>query len=153
MTWIEQISFLGIFRSNSSQKLLFLALIFFLNSKSKKNASEVFKTSWGEKYISKGPILWFITLQLRYCTVGQPMKFWKKKLFEIVLSSSQYQLVKKIDRSRRFSISVISPIKCQLMKSRKKIKASPEQWGSQWNFEKKKGILRLLSFFITKSIG
>ena len=74
--------------------MTFSALIFFLNSKSRKKASEVFKTFWGEKYISKEPLMRFITLQLRNCTVGQPMKFWKKGFLRLFWFLSQNHLVK-----------------------------------------------------------
>ena len=43
--------------------------------------SDVFKTFWGKKYITKEPSLWFRTSQLRNCTVGQPLKFWKNSFF------------------------------------------------------------------------
>ena len=71
----------------STKNDFFPALILFLNSKNRKKANEVFKTFWGKKYINKEPFLWFTALKLRNCTVGQPMKFWKKGLFEIVLVS------------------------------------------------------------------
>ena len=73
-------------------------------TKTGKKQVMFFRPFWGKKYISKEPSLWFRTMQLRKCTVGQPMKFWKKGFLRLFYFWSKNWLVKHFSRPWRFLI-------------------------------------------------